>query len=190
MRQMRWIGAFVLCGAIAAGWACSEAQADLKSVKVRSVQLSSAPESKEQTDFLAAAIGGELLKRGAVLDENGITITGDATWEKNGGKLQIKAKGVDVRGLSFSVAVEELRNLTNNTYAQMSKAAAAKFADDFAEQIAAQRAHGQSQSNTPAGSSVVPTPDKAISSFGYEAPPSAPKNLRIVPPPAEVSPKQ
>lgn len=135
-----WVGLLLVVSLLAIPMT-SKVEADLKPLKFSSLTVN-APEGmpKANVDYLQAAIAGELLKRGAVMDKNGIKMNVTATPYASGVKLV--GQIADARAASVSIAVSDPNAFLYKSD-QLARMMARRFADQMAEQIDAQQTKGK-----------------------------------------------
>ena len=111
--MLKW-NTIVVVVAVVLSVACAQAetpvQAALQGMKVKSVSLQGNEKQRVANDFMATAVMGELLKRGAVASEDGLEISGRVEWVESLTSyyvVRITATVFDPQGISFSVAVED-----------------------------------------------------------------------------------
>jgi hypothetical protein len=132
-----------------------EVKADLKPLKIKEVKVGLAGATQSQTNTLQAAITGEFLERGAVMDPNGVSInvvaemTGTSTTA-----FKLTAQAIDATGVSLSVSYEQPGGALNS-FQRNAEIAAYQVANRVATQIVAQMDKGR----RPAGAGAVIAPD-------------------------------
>ena len=144
-------------------------KATLEGVKAKSVSFQGEEGKRVASDFVATAVMGELLKRGAVASEDGLEISGRVEWVTSGSGyfgVKITATVFDPQGISFSVAVEDnLSSIGPHSYVNLARNVAVQFGRTLDEQVGSQRGRGRTKTVKPQ-EPPVPDPNKATSRVG------------------------
>lgn len=166
------IVAFLVCLAVSAAAQTPTLSTGLGDMKVKSVALQGDDADEISNYFMATAIMGELLRRGAVVSNDGLEVAGRLEWSKVGGRyvgVKVAASVFDSQGVSFSVTASHMDSFASSSE-QLARFAAREFGKSLDEQITAQQDRGRNGTVKPAPPvppSVVP--GQAISRVGLGA---------------------